>query len=226
MPATLTNLLADTRNRLDEQTANFWQDSELTTWINEALRDIARRTETILSFNTTVNVVAGTGKYALPADVIRVHRVEFVPTGQNQVYPLEPRTYGEMDQVWGIQQNRQQSYPSYFVLWGFSPSITMQVWPVPSQAGNFNIFYYRLPVALAAGGDTAEIPEGWQDLVPLYVEAVAKRKDRDPTWKDAKQVYEDSLTYMINVTQQLHDQSQMFTRVTGAVPSWLYEFDY
>lgn len=134
MPATLTNLLADTRNRLDEQTANFWQDSELTTWINEALRDIARRTETILSFNTTVNVVAGTGKYALPADVIRVHRVEFVPTGQNQVYPLEPRTYGEMDQVWGIQQNRQQSYPSYFVLWGFSPSITMQVWPVPSSA--------------------------------------------------------------------------------------------
>lgn len=225
MTATLSDLLTDTRARLDETTQRFWLDTQLTTWINEALRDIARRTETILSFNTTVTAIAGTNKYALPSDVIRVHRVEFVPTGQTLIYPLEPRTYGEMDQVWGIQQSRQQSYPSYFVLWGFSPNITMQVWPVPSQGGNFNVYYYRLPVTLANPADIAEIPEGWQDLVPLYVESVAKRKDRDDSWKDAKSVYEDTITHMIDVTRQLHDQSQIFTRMTGAVPSWLYEFD-
>lgn len=231
MPSTttLTQALADVRSRIDESssTNGYWTDAELTRWINEAQRDIARRVEVLQQFSTTVLAVAGTAKYNLPADVIRVHRVDFVPTGSTQVYPMESRVYDEMDQVWGVNPNTQRSYPSFYVIWGVpgGTGLQMQVYPVPSSAGNFNLYYYRLPVALVNAGDTLDIPEGWQDLVSLYCEYVAKRKLRDQTWQEAKQLYDESLSNLIAVTRDYTDNPRTIIYGGKAIPSWLYEFD-
>lgn len=228
MSATLSDILADVRSRLDETTVRFWLDSELTRWINEGLRDISRRAEVLLSYNTNIPALPNCAKYVLPNDVLRVHRVEFIPSGSNQsTYTLQASTYQEMDNVWGIRQSVQRSYPSYYVLWGVAGpiGITMQLYPVPSQAGTINLYYYRLPKTLVATTDVAEIPEGWQDLVALYCEYLAMRKDRDPRWQESKQLYEESLIAMINVTRQLHDQARSVTVGTMNVPNWLYEFD-
>src|SRR5262245_54718114 len=224
MPTTLSMILADVRSRLDERiTPRFWTDAELTTWINESLRDISRRTETLQQFSTTVSITPSQNKYTLPANVIRVHRVEFVPSGAQQTYTVQASTYQEMDQIWGISQNMQQSsYPYYYVLWGFTPSLVLQLYPVPAQAGNLNLFYYRLPAVLVSSSDVAEIPEGWHDLCSLYCEFVAKRKDRDPTWQEAKQLYDDTITQMIEITRQWHDQARTISVGVNSVPEWLY----
>jgi hypothetical protein len=200
----------------------MWQDPELDNWINEGLRDVARRTETLLDFNTSTQILPNQAKTPVPRDVIRIHRVEFCPIGASQVYPVNPSTYQEMDQYWGVFPMQQRSYPYYYVLWGFPPSLTMQLYPVPSQAGNLNIYYYRLPKALVNDGDVAEIPEGWHDLVVLYCEVIAKRKDRDSSWSDAKDMYESSVSEMIDKTRQWHDQARTIYVGTNAVPEWLY----
>lgn len=225
MTSQLSDIRTDVRSRLDEPTARMWSDAELNRWINEGLRDLARRTETLLSYYTNIPLIANVAKYAMPADVIRVHRLEFVPTGSNQTYPIQLSTYQEMDQVWGVSQQIQRSYPYYAVMWGFAPNIVIQFYPVPSQGGGLNLYYYRLPKTLVADTDIAEVPEGWQDLVSLYCEYVSLRKDRDARWTDAKQLYEQSLDNMVNVTRQLHDSARTITVGTSAVPAWLYEFE-
>lgn len=232
MPSTTTLLevRTDVRSRLDETNAasGYFTDTELNRWINEAQRDIARRAEVLQSFNTSVNAVVGTAKYNLPSDVIRVHRIEFVPTGSTQVYPLESRTYDELDQYWGVNPTTQRSYPSYYAIWGVpgGTSLQVQFYPVPSNTGVFNIYYYRLPGALTADGNTLDIPEGWQDLVALYCEYVAKRKLRDSTWSEAKQLYDESLENLVAVSRDYTDSPRSLIYRGSAVPQWLYEFDY
>lgn len=233
MPSTttLTTTLTDVRNRLNDVASGgggYFSDAELTTWINEACRDIARRAEVLLTFNTSVNAVIGTAKYALPADVVRVHRIEFQPTGSTQVYFIESRTYDELDQIWGTNPNTTRSYPSYYAIWGVPGGSALQVqfYPVPSQTGTFNIFYYRLPIPVVAGGDTLDIPEGWQDMVSLYCEYVARRKLRDPSWQEAKALYDSILENLITVSRDFTDNPRTIIYRGSAVPQWLYEFDY
>lgn len=231
MPTSLTTTLADVRSRLDETTASFWQDPELTTWINEACRDIARRAEVLRALPAPIAVSAGTAKYAMPTNIVRIHRVEFTPTGSTNIYLVEPKTREEMDQYWGWLQQSQASYPLVYVEWGIVGGVgndahTIQLYPVPSQAGSLQIYSYRLPVPVAVGGDNLDIPEGWQDLVPLYAEYVAKRKLRDVTWQDAKQLYEDSVQHLVEVSRNLYEGSQSIITPRGMMPSWLYSTDY
>lgn len=233
--ATLGSLRTLVRDRIDEATAVFWPDAQLNRWINEGCRVIARDAEVIQSFNTQITIVAGTAKYALPGDFIRAHRAEFVPTGSTSTYPLRHSTYDEMDQIWGIWQSQQSSYPLFFVIWGTplasvpnaDATLEVQFYPVPSQAGVVNLFYYRHPQAMSADADVAEIPVGWDDLVACYAEYMALRKNRDPQWQVAKAEFDEKLQQLVDHTRQWHDQQRMVMTATATqVPYWLYGGDF
>lgn len=229
--STLLELRTAVRAVLDEVSARFWPDSQLNIWINGGCRDIARKAEVIQQFNTSISAVAGTAKYPLPTDVIRVHRVEFVPTGQNQIYTLMASTDQEMDQVWGINQNQQGIYPQYFTIWGYpggagAAALTLKLYPVPSQPGTLNVYYYSVPTTLVADTDVATIPTGWQDIVAMYCEYNARRKDRDPTWQDVKKMYDDKIEELVESSRQWHDQAGSVSVGMSNVPSWLYSFDW
>ena len=231
MSVTLTTLISRVRSNVNESTSRFWSDAEITTWLNDGCKDIARRTETIQHFDTTVTAVVGTAKYALPSDVIRVHRVEYTPTGQTQIYMLQASTEQELDQVFGINQAQQGAYPLYYAIWGYpggsgAAALMMRVYPVPSQGGTFNIFYYAVPPDMVTGTDVATIPTGWEDMLVQYCEAEAKRKDQRPDWAEAKKLYEEKIQDMVDVTRKWHDQAGSVSVGSYAVPSWLYNFDW
>lgn len=210
---------------LDETTAKFWPDSDLLIWINDACRDMARRAEVIQSLNTSITVVAGTAKYNLPTNVIKVHRIVFVPTGQTQEYPLEMASYELMDSVWGVNPSSAGN-PQFAIMWGFPPSLQVQLYPVPSTGGTLNVYMYQVPTALAADGDIAQIPEGWDDAVVDYCVSEAKRKDHDPTWQESRALYENKVTQLISLTRAWHDQTGSIQARGGSyVPSWLYGGD-
>lgn len=97
MPKTQGELLIDVRERLDEVgTGHQWEDGEIRRWINDGARDIARKCETLLA-TANITGVAGTQTYAMPTNVIRVHRVEWKATGDSAIYPLEYRDYNNAD---------------------------------------------------------------------------------------------------------------------------------
>ena len=225
---TMAQTLTNVRSAIDEQTTvnQFWADTELRVYINDGVREIARSAEVILVQRSDLIAIPNVARYAIPADVIRLHRVEYTPAASNQTYPVELRTYDELDQIWGIQQTIQSSYPSYAAIWGTPGQMTVQFYPVPSQGGVFNLYYYGMPANLATDGsnDSAllNIPAGWDDLVVLYVEYRARRKAKDPDWQDAMNLFNAEMQHLVDVTREAHDNGRfMQTANSSGIPGWL-----
>lgn len=230
MATTLTTALIAVRERLDETSASevsgAWPNPQLRRFINEACKDIARRTES-LQTKTTVAATTGTQEYTLPASMTRVTRVEWKPTGSDQLYPLEYADFNNMDSVWWTQQAITQQTPRMYTMWGYPPSLKIVIYPKPPSNGTLNVYYYALPTALSTNGSedssNLPIPEGWEDCVYAYVEYMALRKDRDQRWQEARQIYEDLVNEMMNLTMRWTDQSGgPFQPSSPMVPSWLY----
>lgn len=223
MSDTLSNIRSNVRARLDETSARFWSDAQLNTWIGQAANNIAKRSETLLDMRT-IPVITNGPKYPAPADTVRLHRIEFSPDNGQTLYPLEKRRHQEMDQLWGSRQATSYAYPNYYIPWGFPPSLTIQLYPVPSAAGLLNVYYYRLPhpiISTTTDPTVVECVGGWETLIESYVEYSALRKDADPRWQEAKSLYEEELGAMIDQTRDWTDQSGWMTYGTSVLPSWL-----
>lgn len=226
MPLTLAQLTSRARDRLNESTARQWTDQQLKSWVNEGVKDIARKTES-LTDRQTIPAVIGTGEYALDADCLRVHWVEWAATGDNLTVPLDYSDVMNMADFGWSSRTLQATRPYAYTLWGVLPNIKLIVHPVPSVAGNFTVYYYRLPTDLSvAGADDAVTPEilpGWDDIVLDYVEFRAMRRDRNPAWVEAKALYDENLSSMFDATRRLTDQAGIIVggSAGGHLPSWL-----
>lgn len=226
MSRTLGQLVTEVRDHVDEATQTYWTDIQLRKWINEGLRDLNRYCET-LQKNATITVTTGVQDYSAPTDVIRVSRCEWQPTGQNQKYPLEYRDLNSMDNAWGISQAVTQGYPLVFTLIGFPPQLTIRLWPIPSTGGQLNLYYWRLPADLATDGTadatTVDVPEGWWDAVVQYAEYMALRKDADPRWKEAFEIYNQKRDELMDISRRWSDQAESIQYRDSYLPSWLYD---
>lgn len=226
MPHTFTSLLTMTRDRLDEATARQWTDVQLRRWLNDGCKDLARKTE-YLTERDTVAAVVSTREYSLDANILRVHRVEFTATGDSSTYPLEYVDVMNMDAFGWSARTLTSSHPYLYTIWGSIPNLKLIVHPGPSIAGNFVVYHYRLPTALATDGtadaSSPEIPDGWDDLLVDYCEFRALRRDRDPRWTEAKAIYDENVTVMFEATRRWTDQAGMIVPggSFGHLPSWL-----
>lgn len=227
MATALTTAIKFVRQLIDEPTAAFWSNTELTQWINEACKDIARRAETK---QTTVLItgVLTQQDYTMPADTYRVHRVEFHPTEVPRTtlfYTLEYRGMMEMDQIWGINKTWPASYPLYYTLWKNPPALKMIVYPVPQTAGKFQIYYYQQVTEATGTSDDIDVLPGYEDLVYDYAAYRALRKDSNPMWKTHQLIYEEKLLQMVNRTRTYQDQGNFFSTGQVALPAWLITDD-
>ena len=259
MPQMLIDAIRRVRANLDEPAypsapnstpqsgplARMYSDTELTEWINGGLRDVSRRAEDLITFDTSITVapyvpVPGQSAptFPLPIDVIRIQRIEFVPYGAiNQTYPLMASNQQQMDQVWGTYQQNPASYPQFWVTRGYPGGtlrnqFQLQIYPVPSQGGTLQLYYYRMPIRIpdpvATPSNyqvTLDIVEGWDDLAVEYATYKALQKARNEMWKDRRDEYNLKVEQMINVTRQWTDQPNYFSFGTRFMPSWLTEWD-
>lgn len=237
MPANLADCIRRSRSVLDEPSARFWTNQEITDWLNDGARDLARKAEDLLVFDTSMQILPSVNTYPLQLDIIRIHRAEFVPINSTQTYPVRASSQDEMDQIWGTYQLNPASYPSWFVTKGYpggagTSLFQIQFYPVPSQAGNVNLYYYKVPARMGNPdldstqlARTIDLPEGWDDLLISYVEWRALRKTRDPRWQEAYQIYNEQLDYFLNITRFYHDQQQVISTASRMmVPQWLTEW--
>lgn len=202
---TLSSLITLTRDRLAEDNEREWSNDMLKRWLNEGLKDVSRRTETLQDF-VDITATVGLQQYSLPSTIIRVRGVHWNPTS-GEPTPMEFQEFNNSNSVtWG-SQTTAQSTPQLFTLWGYPPLLKMIVYPSPSAAGSFRVYHYRLPAELINDNDVAEIPEGWTDLVVSYCEFMALRRDRDPRWQEAKSLYEQAVEQMLQLTRRWSDQA-------------------
>lgn len=223
---TQAEVLADVRSRLDEATGRQWQNEEIRRWINDALRDVARRAE-VLQSTETIGVATDIQEYTLPSNIIRVNRVEWRPDGEDSVYPLNYQDFHNMDSVWAASQEMSVGHPIFYTMWGYPPSLKIVLYPKPSLSGTLKVFFYSLPDDLALDGSdsekTIDLPAGWEDMIALYCEFVALRKDADPRWTEAKSLYEETLGDMMDLTRRWTDQAGAIATEHSMIPRWLYE---
>ena len=265
MPITLNDAIFRIRSALDEPAypslpgstsnpttspqARFYTDTELTAWVNDGLRDIARRAETLLTRDTTVALPAYGENPAAPppmyplnlggittsSDIVRINRVEFqVANDSSQIYPLEPSTRQYLDNIWNIDQLSTMSYPAYWVTSGYPGGVgrstfQIQVFPNPAQAGQLNIYYYRLPTHLndpvadpTQYAITLDMIEGWDDLIVDYAQMRALIKARNSDWQAIQAIYESKVNNIIDQTRHFHDQPLYITYDTMVMP-WAYD---
>ena len=223
--------MAAARSRLDEPTSTYWSDTDLRRWINEIALDIARRTESLrgtYSQPVTVGTSSYTPAFTSTTNAYRIYRVEFIPTGSGMVYPLEYRDPNSADEIWGLSQAITEGIPAIWTSWGAPPTLNIQVYPSPAQAGNLKLWYYRLPTQLSISdatdaNDTIDIVDGWEDVLIDGVEYKAKRRDGDSTWTEAKQEYEQHIEAMMEATMRFSDAAGVITTPSGlGIPAWLY----
>ncbi len=229
---TLLEIRTKVRRRLDEAAARFWEDDDLDDWINEGTRDLARRAE-VLQTTSTINSVVDQQQYALPTNVLRVHRVEWSRTGTfdstSQITALEFRPFNSMDSVWWSAQTSTTGDPYWYTMWGYPPALNLILYPVPdvSVSSGIKVYYYRSPTAATADGDTVDVLGGWDDLIVDYCEFSALRKDADPRWQEAKALFEEKTQHLIETSRHWTDQAGTFTGAGGGmVPQWIWDDSY
>lgn len=220
---TLVDLRTDIRSHLDELTATFWEDAELNRWANEALRDVARRTE-VLQKDRSYTIVADQIAYPFPEDMIRIYRVEYRQS-DSYIKPLEYKSFQELDDIWYTSREVTGALPYFYSLWGYPGGAEngIYIYPIPSDtiADGLRAFYYGLPRTMIKDEDPAEIPAGWQDLVPLYAEYVARRKEaQDSRWREALELYEMRLKELHSVSRHWTDQQTSISADNRGLPFW------
>lgn len=278
MPVLLQDMIRRVRADLDEPAyptlpnstasvgplARLYSDTELTDWINDGSRDVARRAEVLLTVDTSITIPAyGENPHAPPptyplnlgvnpatgtppngpfpvslnaySDVIRINRVEFqVANDSSQIYPLEPASPQYLDNIWNIDQLSTMSYPAYYTTRGFPggtgrSALSIQLFPNPGQAGQLNVWYYRLPVRFqdpvanpASYTNVLDLIEGWDDMVIDYAVMRGMLKARNPDWEIRQKLYEEKMEAIINQTRHFHDQPQYMTYDTMVMP-WAFD---
>lgn len=221
---TVSTAVTALRERLDESTAAQWTDVQLRRWLNEAIRDVARRTRHFRDTDT-IAVTADDGEYTVATDVLHIYHVYFTPTGQSNLIPLEARAFEAMDAIWWDQQNQSAGYPAIWTTYGYVPTLTIKLFPVPSVAGTLTLHIARMPAALDITDGTGDVdaPEPWLEVAYDYAEYMALRKDRDPRWQESFQMYEQKLQNMIEQQEYQNAPGEFVWTGAGMAPSWLID---
>lgn len=219
MTVTLGAAISRVREQVGEPTAAQWSQAELRRWIMDAAKDIARRSK-CLRGSSTFSTVAGTDTYTITTRLIEIYHVDYLRSGWPAARPL---TYVDVPTKASFGYT-PSTYPNFYALWGFPPSLSMILYPTPSASSDtVTYWYYRLPADLSLkGADDAqnvEIPEGWENLLYLYAEYAARRRDEQrDAWVEAKQLYESELSDLIAAAR--------YTRQAGQIVDDWQSYDY
>jgi hypothetical protein len=202
--------------------AQFWSDAELTEWINQGCQEIQREVEWKQKGPTQITTTAAVQTYLCPADLLRLHRLEFVPNNNTSyTYSLEFRGYNEMDAAWGNLKSLPSAYPELYTLWNnpddsgvTGKGLTIVLYPVPAVAGKLNLYYLCTVAQVASGSDLVDVLPGWEDTVYSFAAYRALRKDADPRWREFKEEFTMQIEQMKTVSRTYTDQANWFS--TGA----------
>lgn len=208
MSVTQAQALTRIREQIDEPTAAQWSDDSIRRWINEAVKDIARRTKCFRD-SGTFTTTAGTTDYTITTKLVQITHVNYLADGWPYVRPLTYIDVPTKDSFGWVAA----TWPQFYALWGQPGNITMILNPAPPSTGDtVTYYYYKVPTDLAtsstADASTAlSIPEGWDDLIYLYAEYSARRRDQEgQLWVEAKQLYEQGLAELAKNALRWTDQ--------------------
>jgi hypothetical protein len=169
MALSLANCITETRYLLNEATAAFFTDAEITQWIKEGVRVLSSKG---LLYETTVDLtlVANQISYAA-TDVLEVSHAYYKNTAGGAgnykgLIKSAPNKIGNL-------ATKAAGIPKYYCQWGRN----IYVWPLPTAAvvtagGTIQLFCSK------ETDDVTAINDEYQHMAILYAAAKGKQKDQ------------------------------------------------
>lgn len=150
---TLSKMIENLRDRIDEDTQDYVSDTELKDYINSGIYNIGLELElediykTDLTNATTLD---------LPTDLLAINTL-FIDGRKLNIVPIEEKS------------NHSEGY----YVWGDKISF------LKPQNGKMELFYLKYPALLDLPTDTTEIPPQYQTLPIIYAMSKVKEKDEE-----------------------------------------------
>ena len=176
----LDTIKTKARRKLDETTAAFWEDDDLTDFVNDSYYYywlwMIQAAHPITLKETTHNIVASTAEIALPSDWVESRLVERVY--DNYTIPLWwNERFEEGNWTAGVSSTGVEGYSPRIRFVG--ANLVIEPTPSSSITGGIKHTYFYTPTELSTGTDTPTGPLGSQ-YAPMIIERVmllAKEKE-------------------------------------------------
>ena len=201
MATTLTNLLAQTRDYIDETAASRWTDAELTRYVNQGLRQVQSQIQAANEdyFLRVETATAAVNAYelAFPSDIwgnkLRAlyyyDNTTVVSGTPYKVPPVALETVYSNLTTSGIPAG--YTYHAGFIRW----------YPMLQNTGTFRFIYAMKETALTTGTDTiGQIADEHTDCIALYSALMARQKVGAPT-KEIAAIYQLRMGQIMNDVQ-------------------------
>ncbi len=173
---TLSEYITETRRLLHDANANFWTDSELTDYINEARNHLVQ--------DTGCNRVLQS--YTIPISTETIN-FSVLPQGNNTIDCLNVNLYWGNSRIplrylawtnFNAQLRYWQNYTGRPVAFSMYGPKTIYIGPVTDQAYVAEFDTVVLPTALVTAGETDPLPSPFTESVPFYAAYKAKYKEQ------------------------------------------------
>lgn len=200
---TLTEYITETRRLLHDAVGNFWDDSELTDYINDARKRTVSDTGCLRSLQA-FNLVAGTEAYSytlLPQGSRTIDVMGINVIWGNLVYPLGFTAWSDLSaklRVWPTF--RQQ--PVLFSTYGQN---TFYVGPIPDQAYPVEIDSVVLPIDLLTSLPGLEDQIIYPFSMPIAYYAAHKAKYKEQSYGESSKFLAD---YRLKALEAIASSSQ------------------
>ena len=195
----LTTYITQVRRLLHDPNAQYWPDTELTDYINEARNRVCSDTACLRALITNMAVTAGVEQYAItsipvatgytPVDVMQI---DLYYGTERITLSYEPWT--RFDVLYRTWQSYQQR-PVCFTRMG---ALSFFVGPTPDQTYPIDLIVSQIPPPLVTDATADPIPYPFTDLVKYWAAKLAKYKEQN--FGESK-VYEDMYKKEINMVQ-------------------------
>jgi hypothetical protein len=176
MSTTLGNYITECRRLLHDANANFYTDSELTDYINEARVRLVRDTGCLRNYQTTVTVTSQEvytfstlPEAAMTMDILNINLI----WGNTRI-PLRYLPWTQFNAELRFWQN-YTGRPIAFSMYG---PTSYYIAPVPDQEYSMELDTVIMPTPLVASTDVDQIPDPWTTPVAFYACYKAKYKEQ------------------------------------------------
>ncbi len=167
-PFSLSTMITRIRSLLAEISVSFWSNAQITSYINEAIRDIAKQTGCIQHIDsatttTSTHLVAFTG--------LKCHAVEYIPTSgtRKSLIKISPLEVGH------------NTFDGVTPQFWFEDGSNVGIDPIPDTTYNLSLYISDYPTAdLSVNTEIPCIPPAFRSLITPYAVALAFSQDRKP----------------------------------------------
>ena len=201
MSTSLTTLLTQTRDYLDEPTASRWSDAELTRYINAGLRQVQSQiqaaNEDYFLRVEVATAAPGSCQLAFPSDIWgnKLRALYYYDNTTTAVGTPEKVYPSSLESVYD-NLNVSGTPLGYTIHAGF-----LRWAPLLQATGTFRFIYAMKETALVNGPDTiGQIADEHTDCISLYAGIIARDKVGAPT-TELKSMYTNRMAQIMNDIQ-------------------------